>query len=101
MILQGMVPFFWGPLSDSRGRRLALIGTFSAYMVANIGLGLSSSFAMLMVFRGLQAVGSAATISIGAGVIGDMCPSSERDGFMGTFGGVRMLGNPSGPSWAV
>ena len=41
-------------------------GTFIVYLVANLGLALSSSFAPLMILRGLQAAGSAATISIGS-----------------------------------
>lgn len=41
-----------------------VIGTFAVYLLANIGLGFSNSFAALMVFRGIQAAGSAATISV-------------------------------------
>lgn len=44
-----------------------------------------------MVFRGIQAAGSAATISIGAGVIGDMATASERGGMIGVFGGSEFL----------
>jgi hypothetical protein len=35
------------------------------YLVANVGLAFSNNFAALMVFRGIQAAGSAATISVG------------------------------------
>ena len=35
------------------------------YLIANIGLAFSNSFVALMVFRGIQAAGSAATISVG------------------------------------
>jgi MFS family permease len=42
-----------------------IIGTFAVYLLANVGLGFSNSFAALMVFRGIQAAGSAATISVG------------------------------------
>jgi len=65
MAVQGLAPSFWAPLSDSRGRRLTFIGTFVMYLSANIGLALSKSFVALMVFRALQAAGSAATISVG------------------------------------
>jgi hypothetical protein len=41
------------------------IGTFAVYLLANVGLGFSNSFTALMVFRGIQAAGSAATISVG------------------------------------
>lgn len=67
-----------------------------------------------MVFRGIQAAGSAATISVGAGVIGDITTAKERGGLIGIFGGskfstakctiafltilsVRMMGQSLGP----
>lgn len=87
MVVQGLAPSFWGPLSDTQGRRITFIGTFAVYLLANIGLGFSNSFAALMVFRGIQAAGSAATISVGAGVIGDITTARERGGLIGVFGG--------------
>ena len=65
MIVQGIAPSFWGSFSDTIGRRPIFVATFLVYLTANVGLGLSRSFAALMFFRGLQAAGSAATISIG------------------------------------
>lgn len=64
-IAQGLAPSFWGPLADVLGRRQILIYTLLFYLGANIGLAFSYNFPMLMVFRFLQAVGSASTISIG------------------------------------
>jgi MFS family permease len=29
MIVQGLAPSFWGPLSDTKGRRITFIGKFS------------------------------------------------------------------------
>jgi MFS family permease len=65
MLVQGIAPSFWGPLSDTRGRRITFIGTFAVYLVANIALVFSDEFETLMVFRAIQAAGSAATISVG------------------------------------
>jgi MFS family permease len=65
MIAQGLAPSFWGSFSDVLGRRVIFIGTFLVYIIANIALGVSTNYAQLMVFRALQAAGSAATISIG------------------------------------
>jgi len=47
-----------------------------------------------MVLRCLQAAGSASTIAIGAGVVGDISNREERAGFFGLF----MLGAVLGPS---
>ncbi|RBR15520.1 hypothetical protein FVER53590_09449 [Fusarium verticillioides] len=52
---------------------------------------------MLVVLRGLQAAGSAATISISTGVIADIAEPDERAGFMGTNAGIRMIGQAIGP----
>ena len=41
------------------------IGTFIVYLMANIVLAVSTNYAELMVFRAVQAAGSASTISIG------------------------------------
>ncbi|KAK6607056.1 major facilitator superfamily transporter [Botrytis cinerea] len=84
MIVQGLAPSFWGPISDTKGRRITFMGTFIVYLASNIGLALSDNFATLMVFRAIQAAGSAATIAVGAGVIGDITTPKER----GVFGGI-------------
>ena len=89
MIFQGLAPSFWGPLADSYGRRPVLLATLVVYLIANVALALPGNFAVLMAFRGLQAVGSSSTIAIGAGVIGDIATAGERGGFMGLFGGSR------------
>lgn len=68
MIVQGLAPSFWGSFSDVIGRRVIFIGTFVVYIIANIGLGLSTNYGELMAFRALQAAGSSATISIGMAV---------------------------------
>ncbi|KAJ5495461.1 hypothetical protein N7539_000577 [Penicillium diatomitis] len=97
MIVQGLAPSFWGSFSDVIGRRTIFVGTFLVYIISNIALALSKNYGQLMAFRALQAAGSAATISIGAGVIGDIASSAERGGLVGIFGGVRMLGQGIGP----
>ncbi|GME62635.1 MFS general substrate transporter [Neofusicoccum parvum] len=97
MAVQGIAPSFWAPFADIYGRRVVFICTFSVYLVANIALGVTDNVIALMIFRGLQAAGSAATISIGSGVIGDIATSAERGGYVGIYGGVRMLGQSIGP----
>ncbi|RFU32908.1 hypothetical protein B7463_g3431, partial [Scytalidium lignicola] len=92
MVVQGLAPSFWGPLSDTQGRR-----TFIVYLISDVGLAFSKSFTGLMIFRGIQAAGSAATISIGAGVIGDITTARERGSLIGIFGGIRMMGQSIGP----
>lgn len=65
LIIQGVSPLFWGSLSDTVGRRPIYIASFMVYIISNIALSFSPNFAVLLIFRGLQAAGSASTVSIG------------------------------------
>lgn len=85
LIFQGIAPSLWGPLSDVRGRRIAYCCTFLVFLGACIGLAQTRSFATLVILRCLQSTGSASTIAIGSGVIGDITTRAERGGFMGIF----------------
>jgi MFS family permease len=59
---------FWGTLADRMGRRPTSLGCLFVLSLACIGLALvpTSYFWLLMVFRCIQAVGSASTLTIGA-----------------------------------
>ncbi|KAL1913694.1 hypothetical protein Sste5344_000658 [Sporothrix stenoceras] len=85
LILQGLAPSLWGPISDARGRRVAYIGTFCIFLAACIGLALSRNYATLIVLRGLQSAGSASTIAVGSGVVGDVSTRANRGGLMAMF----------------
>ncbi len=85
LILQGLAPSLWGPVSDARGRRVAYIGTFVVFLGACVGLALCRSYAGLLVLRALQSTGSASTIAIGAGVVGDVTTRANRGGLMSIF----------------
>ncbi|KAF8807811.1 MFS general substrate transporter [Phlegmacium glaucopus] len=96
IVLQGIAPMIWGTISDHVGRRpisaiCLFILTFSC-----VGLALvpTSAYWLLMILRCLQAAGSASTIAIGAGVIGDISSREERGSFFGLF----ILGPMVGPS---
>lgn len=88
-IVQGIAPPLLGPTSDTCGRRIVFACTLTVFTIANLALAFTSSYPMLLALRGLQAAGSSASISISAGVIGDMASPSERGGFMGTNAGIR------------
>ena len=77
MIVQGIAPSFWGPWSDIYGRRLLFMCTLGIYVAANLALAFTANYVMLLVLRGVQAAGSAATISIGTGVIADIAAPGE------------------------
>lgn len=85
LIFQGITPSLWGPVSDVRGRRIAYTCTFLVFVGACIGLAQTKNYATLIVLRCLQSAGSASTIAIGSGVIGDITTRAERGGYMGIF----------------
>lgn len=85
LIFQAIAPSLWGPVSDVKGRRTAYLGTFVVFIGACIGLALTRNYATLLVLRCLQSTGSASTIAIGSGVIGDISTRAERGGYMGFF----------------
>ncbi|CAN6654758.1 quinidine resistance protein 2 [Trichomonascus vanleenenianus] len=85
LIFQGIAPSFWGPVSDVKGRRNAYSCTFLVFLGSCIGLAEAKNYATLVALRCLQSTGSASTIAIGSGVIGDITTRAERGGFMGIF----------------
>ncbi|KAJ0115548.1 major facilitator superfamily transporter [Diaporthe amygdali] len=97
LICQAISPVIWGSLADALGRRPIYMASFGVYIVANIALSFAPNYAVLLVFRGLQAVGSASTVSIGNGVIQDITPSSERGSFISFYQAVRNFSIAVGP----
>lgn len=83
----------WGPLSDRHGRRLIYLLCLSILTLSSIGLALcpTSHFWLLLFLRCFQSGGSASTIALGAGVIGDISTSRERGGYFGMFNLGPML----------
>ena len=85
LIFQGLAPSIWGPISDVKGRRIAYVGTFLVFLGSCIGLALTRNYATLIVLRCLQSTGSASTIAIGSGVVGDITTREDRGGYMAVF----------------
>jgi len=97
MIFQGLSPSIWGAFSDVHGRRIAYIVTFLIFIGACIGLAETAYFHQLLILRCVQSMGSASTIAIGAGVIGDITRRGERGGYMGIFQAGLLIPNAAGP----
>ncbi|CAK5263777.1 unnamed protein product [Mycena citricolor] len=99
IIFQGLAPMFWGTLADSFGRRPIFIACLVLLAVSCVGLALvpTNAYWLLMVLRCVQAAGSASTIALGAGVIGDISEPAERGGFFGLYNIGPMAGPSLGP----
>lgn len=97
LIFQGIAPSLWGPVSDVKGRRTAYAFTFLVSIGANIGLAEAKNYATLVVLRCLQSAGSASTIALGSGVIGDISTRADRGGYMGFFQAGMLVPIAVGP----
>ncbi|KAL7419949.1 hypothetical protein Q5752_005868 [Cryptotrichosporon argae] len=97
MVCQAIAPTFWAVLSDVYGRRLTLLCCLSVFLSACIGLALIDDLAQLIVLRCLQSFGSASTIAIGAGIVGDVTTREERGGYLGVFQTGLLLPLAIGP----
>lgn len=97
LVIQGIAPLIWGPLSDTIGRRPVYLASFSIYVIANIALSFTPNYAVLVTFRAMQAAGAASTASIGNGVLQDICPISERGGYISFYQAVRNFAVAFGP----
>ncbi|KAL6705350.1 multidrug transporter [Coniothyrium glycines] len=93
LVFQGISPMLWGPISDRYGRRPVYLICLSILVASSIGLALcpTNSFWLLLFLRCFQSGGSASTIALGAGVIGDISTSRDRGGYFGMFNLGPML----------
>ncbi|KAJ7121965.1 major facilitator superfamily domain-containing protein [Mycena crocata] len=99
IVFQGLAPMFWGTLADSWGRRIMFICCLLLLSASCIGLALvpTNAYWLLLFLRCFQAAGSASTIALGAGVIGDIAQPSERGGFFGVYNIGPLVGPAIGP----
>jgi multidrug resistance protein len=100
LVMQGVSPMLWGPLSDRWGRRPLFLVCLAILTSASIGLALcpTSAYWLLLLLRIIQAGGCASTIALGAGVIGDIATNEERGGYFGMFNLGPMLAPCIGPA---
>jgi predicted MFS family arabinose efflux permease len=66
-------------------------------IAANIGLAETENYTTLIVLRCLQSTGSASTIAIGSGVIGDITTRADRGGYTGFFQAGMLVPIAVGP----
>ncbi|KAK8012778.1 hypothetical protein PG991_010153 [Apiospora marii] len=98
VVFQAVSPALFAPLSDSFGRRPVLLGTFALYAAAGLGLALNrTSYAALLVLRGLQSLGGSAVLALAYGVVADVVASSERGRMLGPLMAATNLGPCAGP----
>lgn len=70
----------WGALSDKYGRKPVLLMGFVLYLLSSTAIALTDSIVSLLIFRGVQALGSAAISAMALAIVKDVLrgPAMER-----------------------
>ncbi|KAI8391282.1 major facilitator superfamily domain-containing protein [Radiomyces spectabilis] len=98
VVFMGIAPLFWASLSDHYGRKRMYLISIVLNIVASVICANSRNIAMLIVFRAVQACGSSAGQSLGAGVIADTIHVADRGKAYGFFYIGPLIGPVIGPT---
>ena len=63
---------FYGPISDSLGRRRLLLGGIALFSIASFAITRVETFQQVMALRILQAIGACAGITLGRAIVSDL-----------------------------
>jgi MFS transporter, DHA1 family, multidrug resistance protein len=88
----------YGPLSDQLGRKPVLLAALLAYVVASIGCALAASIEMLIVLRGLQAIGVAGAPVLARAIVRDLYEGTRAGRELSRMGSVMALAPVVAPS---
>jgi MFS transporter, DHA2 family, metal-tetracycline-proton antiporter len=89
---------FYGRLGDRYGLRRMFVTGLSIFVVASLLAGVAASFGLLILFRALQAAGSAAIPSLGLAMVARTVPFERRGRSLGLLGMAVGLGSALGPT---
>lgn len=98
LVMQGIPPSIFAPLSDTLGRRPVYLMSFGLYTAASLGLAFSGySYVALLLLRALQSIGGSATLSLAYAVVADYTVHSERGRFLSPMMTATNIGPSIGP----
>jgi len=90
-------PLFWGPLSESYGRRPIFIISFFAYTCWQVGCALSKNTGSILVFRFLSGCFAAAPLTNSGALLADIWDLDHRGQAMSMFALAPFAGPSVGP----
>ncbi len=96
-IVFALSSFVWGPIADSRGRRVVLLGGLALFLAGSLLCLLAPAYAWFLVGRIVQACGISTGSVIAATVIGDVYLPAQRQHAMSVNQLVVFLGPVFGP----
>ncbi|WVQ81733.1 hypothetical protein IAT38_003858 [Cryptococcus sp. DSM 104549] len=97
ILFQGFTPVLWAAISEVNGRKMSYLISYAIYVVALVVASRANSMPLLIAMRALQATGSGAVTSAGAGSLADMYEVHERGEKLGIYYGVPMFGPSVAP----
>lgn len=99
VVLLGLSPFIWNPLSHSYGRRpIYIIGLLGSVVTA-ILCGLSRRYSVLLTFRALNGLFAGAAIGLGSVVCCDIVYCHQRGLYMGIYMVIHTAGGHLAPTF--
>jgi DHA1 family bicyclomycin/chloramphenicol resistance-like MFS transporter len=82
---------FWGPLSDTYGRKSVLQIGLSIYIIASGMCACSSDIFQLIAFRTLQAIGAGATTAVAMAMIKDVYRCRKRESVLAVVQSMMVI----------
>lgn len=97
LVVSGLLLTF-GRLGDLKGHKNVYVWGFSIFVIGSILCGASSSPTMLIIFRGMQAIGGAMLASNSPAIVTGNFPPEQRGRAFGLVSTMTYLGLTVGPS---
>ncbi len=88
----------YGPIIDKYDGKIIVLGSMGLFALACLGGYFTQGISLLLLVRGMQALGIAAAASAGVALITDSFPASRRGHAMGVFEIFNAAGAAAGPA---
>ncbi|KAI3394447.1 hypothetical protein diail_2697 [Diaporthe ilicicola] len=97
MAVATVAPMLTGDAADVLGRRPVYVFALGTYVVANVAIASSKSYAALLGLRVLQALAISGTFSVAYGVITDIASPAERGSYVSAVSFAITIAPSIGP----
>ncbi|MCU1489562.1 MAG: drug resistance transporter, EmrB/QacA subfamily [Acidimicrobiaceae bacterium] len=87
----------YGKLGDLYGRKRLFQFAIVIFLVGSVLSGLSSTMYELIIFRGVQGIGSGGLMTLAMAIVGDVIPPRQRGRYQGYFGVIFGASSVLGP----
>jgi MFS family permease len=98
LLLQAVTIPVYGKLADLHGRKPVLLVGVAVFLVGSALCGLSFDMLSLVLFRGVQAIGAGAVMSVTVTIVGDLYGIEERARIQGYLSSVWGIASILGPT---